>query len=145
MSDVHWWPPRNCFCPHGADTEPNPSIRRAPAGCRHSACDPAHHGRAFSVAHGDVGRSACLIMHQNISGWNCLETLFQTVRELVSCPSHNVIISDPSDNQETESDGASFDGPTAERVEQVGSFAYAASRGCFSSAAYFGAGRWLEL
>jgi hypothetical protein len=47
-------------------------------------CDPAHHGRAFSVAHGDVGRSACPIMQQNISGWNCLDPLFQAVRELVA-------------------------------------------------------------
>src|SRR5215471_10677540 len=82
MSDGHWRPPRKCSCPHGAGTEPDSLKQHAPAGCRRSGLDPARHGRAFSVAHGDADRSACLIMQRNISIWNCLKYLFQAVEEL---------------------------------------------------------------
>ena len=47
---------------------------------------------------------------------------------LVSCPGHNIIGSDPSDNYETESGGADDQGRTTERVEQVGCFTHVARR-----------------
>src|SRR5579872_781486 len=48
------------------------------------------------------------------------------VRELVSCPGHNIIGSDPSDNYETESGGADDHGRRTERVEQVGCITHVA-------------------
>jgi hypothetical protein len=47
---------------------------------------------------------------------------------LVSCPSHNIMSRDPSDNHETESGGAGDHGRTAERAEQAGAVAHVARR-----------------
>ena len=74
-----------------------------------------------------------------------LLALFIIYHLLVSCPSHNVISPDPSDNQETESDGAIGDGRATERVEQVGGVAHAAGGGCFPGTTDFGAGRGTDL
>jgi hypothetical protein len=48
--------------------------------------------------------------------------------DLVSCPGHNIIGSDPSNDYETESGGANDHGRTTERVEQVGCFTHVARR-----------------
>jgi hypothetical protein len=52
--------------------------------------------------------------------WGVPVTTTQFAARLVSCPSHNVISSDPSDNQETESDGLAL---TEEQRSELGKWA----------------------
>jgi len=65
-------------------------------------------------------------------------------RVLVECPSHNVIISDPSDNHGTETRSAVTDRRSTSRIEVVGRVTDAAGRRCIPGAADFGLGRGSE-
>ena len=68
----------------------------------------------------------------------------QIILTLVECPSHNVIISDPSDNHGTETRSAVTDRRSTSRIEVVGRVTDAAGRRCIPGAADFGLGRGSE-
>ena len=74
--------------------------------------------------------------------WVALEegTSAAWLYDLVSCPSHNVISSDPSDNHETESDRVLCYRRTARGVDQLGAVAYLAGWRCVPCEAYPGTG-----
>jgi hypothetical protein len=84
---------------------------------------------ATGLLAGLVGTSVLEVHCPNFDAWHRLVShlgvaVIGTLTGLVSCPDHNVIASDPSDNHETETGGAGDHGRTTERAEHVGGIAH---------------------